>query len=175
MQFNIPLLILEHNYRFIMKTLILQNTISKPGFLPKKILFFKSKHCDQFILINIYLWVYMSQGEWFTTYLQYENLKDLLNIILYTSQSFMAITPMLYYINYKEKDILFVHTGIVGGVVAHYIILNEKPSTKFVELNKITSDYKFTNTVGNNSQSIYIPIVKLVRSTLAFPLTDSSM
>ena len=35
----------------------------------------------------------MSQGEWFTTYLQYENLKDLLNIILYTSQSFMAITP----------------------------------------------------------------------------------
>jgi hypothetical protein len=117
----------------------------------------------------------MSQGEWFTTYLQYENLKDLLNIILYTSQSFMAITPMLYYIKYKEKDILFVHTGIVGGVVAHYLLLDEKPSTKFVELNKITSDYKFTNTVGNNSQSIYIPIVNLVRSTLAFPLTDISI
>jgi len=117
----------------------------------------------------------MSQGEWFTTYLQYENLKDLLNIILYTSQSFMAITPMLYYIKYKEKDVLFVHTGIVGGVVAHYLILDEKPSTKFVELNKITSDYKFTNTVGNNSQSIYIPIVNLIRSTLAFPLTDISV
>jgi len=117
----------------------------------------------------------MSQGEWFTTYLQYENLKDLLNIIHYTSQSFMAITPMLYYIKYKEKDVLFVHTGIVGGVVAHYLILDEKPSTKFVELNKITSDYKFTNTVGNNSQSIYIPIVNLIRSTLAFPLTDISV
>lgn len=117
----------------------------------------------------------MSQGEWFTTYLQYENLKDLLNIILYTSQSFMAITPMLYYIKYKEKDILFVHTGIVGGVVAHYLLLEEKPSTKFVELNKITSDYKFTNTVGNNSQSIYIPIVNLVLSTLVFPLTDTSI
>ena len=117
----------------------------------------------------------MSQGEWFTTYLQYENLKELLNIILYTSQSFMAITPMLYYIKYKEKDVLFAHTGIIGGVVAHYLPLDEKPSTKFVELNKITSDYKFTNTVGNNSQSIYIPIVNLVRSTLAFPLTDSSM
>lgn len=117
----------------------------------------------------------MSQGEWFTTYLQYENLKDLLKIILYTSQSFMAITPMLYYIKYKDKDVLFVHTGLVGGVVAHYLLLDEKPSTKFVELNKITSEYKFTNTVGSNSQSIYIPIVNLVRSTLAFPLTDISM
>ena len=117
----------------------------------------------------------MSQGEWFTTYLQYENLRDLLNVVLYTSQSFMAITPMLYCIRYKEKEILFVHTGIVGGVVAHYFILKEKPSTKFIELNKMTSNYKFTNTVGDNSQSIYIPIVNLVRSTLAFPLTDINM
>ncbi len=104
-----------------------------------------------------------------------ENLKDLLNIVLYTSQSFMAITPMLYYIKYKDKEILFVHTGIVGGVVAHYLILEEKPSAKFIELNKMTSDYKFTNTIGGNSQSIYIPIVNLVRSTLVFPLTDVNM
>jgi len=117
----------------------------------------------------------MSQGEWFTTYLQYENLRDLLNVILHTSQSFMAITPMLYYIKYKEKEILFVHTGIVGGVVAHYFILKEKPSTKFIELNKMTSNYKFTNIIGDNSQSIYIPIVNLVSSTLAFPLHDISM
>jgi hypothetical protein len=117
----------------------------------------------------------MSQGEWFTTYLQYQNLRDLLNIVLYTSQSFMAITPMLYYIKYKEKEILFVHTGMVGGVVAHYIILEEKPSTKFIELNKMTSDYKYTNTIGSNSQSIYIPIVNLVRSTLAFPITDTNL
>ena len=38
----------------------------------------------------------MSQVEWFTTYLQYENLKDMLSVILYTSQSFMTITPLLY-------------------------------------------------------------------------------
>ena len=59
-------------------------------------------------------------------------------------QSFMTITPMLYCIKYKEKEILFVHTGMVGGVVAHYFILEEKPSTKFIELNKMTSNYKFT-------------------------------
>ena len=89
----------------------------------------------------------MSQGEWFTTYLQYENLKEMLNVILYTSQSFMTITPLLYHITYNNKEILFIHTGIVGGVVAHYHVLEGKPATKFVELNKITSDYKFVERV----------------------------
>jgi hypothetical protein len=112
----------------------------------------------------------MSQGEWFTTYLQYENLKEMLNVILYTSQSFMTITPLLYHITYNNKEILFIHTGIVGGVVAHYHVLEGKPATKFVELNKMTSDYKFVEKSGSNPQSIYIPIVKLVKSTLVFPI-----
>ena len=112
----------------------------------------------------------MSQGEWFTTYLQYENLKEMLNVILYSSQSFMAITPLLYHITYNNKEILFIHTGIVGGVVAHYHVLEGKLATKFIELNKMTSDYKFVEKSGNNPQSIYIPIVKLVKSTLVFPL-----
>jgi hypothetical protein len=114
----------------------------------------------------------MSQAEWFTTYLQYENLKDLLNVILYTSQSFMTITPLLYYITYQNKEILFVHTGIVGGVVAHYHILEEKPRNKFVELNKMTGDFNFIDGVGSNPQSIYVPVVRLVKSTLAFPVDD---
>ena len=66
----------------------------------------------------------MSQGEWFTTYLQFENLKEMLNVILYTSQSFMTITPLLYSITYNNKEILFIHTGIVGGVAAHYHVLD---------------------------------------------------
>jgi len=114
----------------------------------------------------------MSQGEWFTTYLQYENMKDLLNVILYMSQSFMAITPMLYQITFKDREILFVHTGMVGGVVAHYHILKEKPSSKFVELNKITAEFKLTDSIGNNNQCIYIPIVNLIYSTLLFPVDN---
>ena len=112
----------------------------------------------------------MSQAEWFTTYLQYENLKEMLNVILYTSQSFMTITPLLYHISYHDKEILFIHTGIVGGVVVHYHILQDKPSKKFVELNKMTADFNFVGNIGNNTQSIYIPIVKLVKSTLMFPI-----
>jgi hypothetical protein len=112
----------------------------------------------------------MSQAEWFTTYLQYEHLKEMLNVILYTSQSFMTITPLLYHITYNNKEILFIHTGIVGGVVAHYNVLEEKPATKFIELNKMTYEYKFVEKVGSNPQSIYIPIVDLVKSTLVFPV-----
>ena len=114
----------------------------------------------------------MSQVEWFTTYLQYENLKDMLSVILYTSQSFMTITPLLYNITYHNKEILFIHTGIVGGIVSHYNIIQEKPEKKFVELNKMTGDFKFINNIGSNTQSLYIPIVKLVKSTLRFPIEN---
>lgn len=114
----------------------------------------------------------MSQVEWFTTYLQYENLKDMLSVILYTSQSFMTITPLLYNITYHNKEILFIHTGIVGGIVSHYHIIEDKPEKKFVELNKITGDFNFINNIGSNTQSIYIPIVKLLKSTLRFPIEN---
>ena len=112
----------------------------------------------------------MSQAEWFTTYLQYENLKDLLSVIIYTSQSFMTITPLLYHITYQKKEILFIHTGIVGGIVSHYHIIEDKPSKKFVELNKMTGDFRFVDSVGSNTQSIYVPIVRLIKSTLRFPV-----
>jgi hypothetical protein len=112
----------------------------------------------------------LSQSEWFTNYLEYENLNEMLNVILYTSQSFMAILPQLYHITYHHKEILFIHTGLVGGIVAHYNIINEKPNKKFVELNKMTSYYGFVDAVGTNPQCIYIPIVRLIKSTLRFPI-----
>ena len=112
----------------------------------------------------------MSQSELFTTYFEYENLKDMLNVILYTSQSFVSVTPLLYYITYHDKEIFFIHTGIVGGIVAHYHILNEKPNKKFMELKKMTGEYSFVDGLGSNPQSIYIPIVRLTKSTLRFPI-----
>ena len=116
----------------------------------------------------------LSQSEWFTTYLEYENLKEMLNVILYTSQSFMAILPQLHYITYHDKEILFIHTGLVGGIVAHYYILDKKPNKKFVELNKMTGDFVFVDAVGTNPQCIYIPIVRFIKSTLRFPIDTST-
>ena len=114
----------------------------------------------------------MSQVEWFTTYLQYENLKDMLSVILYTSQSFMTTTPLLYNITYQNKEILFIHTGIVGGIISHYHVIQDKPNKRFIELNKITGDFNFIDNNSNNTHSIYIPIVKLIKSTLRFPIND---
>jgi|SRR4029078_2037625 len=113
----------------------------------------------------------MSQAEWFTTYLEYETLKDLLKVILYTSQSFMSITPLLYYIYYQDKNVLFIHTGIIGGVVAHYHIHGEKPIKKFIELNKLTGEFKFVENIGSSSNSIYIPIINLNKSSIRFPIS----
>ena len=112
----------------------------------------------------------LSQSEWFTTYLEYENLKEMLNVILYTSQSFMAILPQLHYITYHDKEILFIHTGIVGGIIVHYHILDKKPNKKFVEMNKMNGEFMFVDVVGTKSQCIYIPIVNLIKSTLRFPI-----
>ena len=116
----------------------------------------------------------LSQSEWFTTYLEYESLKEMLNVILYTSQSFMAILPQLHYIAYRDREILFIHTGVVGGIVVHYYVLKEQPNKKFVELNKMTADFRFVDAVGANPQCIYIPIVRLIRSTLRFPIDTSN-
>ena len=69
----------------------------------------------------------MSQAKWFTTYLEYETLKDMLKVILYTSQSFMSITPLLYSINYQDRDILFIHTGIVGVVALIIFLVKNQP------------------------------------------------
>lgn len=82
----------------------------------------------------------------------------------------MTITPLLYYITYHDNEILFIHTGIVGGIVTHYHIINEKPNKKFVELHKMTGDFNFVNGVGTNPYSIYIPVVRLNKSTFRFPI-----
>ena len=82
----------------------------------------------------------------------------------------MSITPLLYHISYQNKDILFIHTGIVGGVVAHYHIPTEKPNKKFIELNKLTGEFQYVENLGADAHSIYIPVINLNKSTLRFPV-----
>jgi hypothetical protein len=86
----------------------------------------------------------------------------------------MAILPQLHYISYHDKEILFIHTGLVGGIVAHYHVLQKKPNKKFVELNKMTGDFSFVDGVGANPQCIYIPIARLIKSILRFPIDTGS-
>ena len=70
----------------------------------------------------------------------------------------------------ENSRIVFIHTGLVGGIVVHYYILEEKPSKKFVELNKMLTDFRFVDAIGANPQCVYIPIVRLNRCILRFQI-----
>ena len=104
-----------------------------------------------------------------TIFLQYETLEDLLKVIVYSAQSALGLTPMLYYINYSNQDILFILTGASGGIIINYIVQTEMPNKTFIELKRLSGEFNFVNNIGSDTQSLYIPIIKIRNSTLKFP------
>ena len=113
----------------------------------------------------------MSQSEWFTSYLEYASLKDMLKVILYSSQSMFAIVPMLHHIFQNNQDILFIQTGMMGGIVVHYVVQESGKAVdkRFIQLNRLTGEYVLVDNIGADAQSLYVPILELKKSTLHFP------
>lgn len=103
-------------------------------------------------------------------YLKYSSLEDMFKIILSSAQSALGISSLLYFLNYKNQNIMFIYNSSIGSSLIHYNILSEKPLTKFIQLNKQSGEYKYIDDVGNESHSIYIPILELENTTLEFPL-----
>jgi hypothetical protein len=104
------------------------------------------------------------------TYLKYKSLEDMLKVIVYSAQSALGLTPMLYHIVHQGQDILFIQTGTVGGVIVHYVIEGKMPKEKFIQLKRFTGEFSFVESVGTDAQSIYVPILELEASTLRFQL-----
>ena len=109
----------------------------------------------------------MSQTE--TVYLKYHNLEDMLKVIIYSAQSMLGVIPMLYYIEYNGKHVLFIQTGTVGGVTVHYVVENEKPTKKFIQLKRLSGEFIFVDSIGTDAQSLYVPLLNLEKTTFAFP------
>ena len=124
---------------------------------------------DTIICLDLLI-IYMSLNESFSTYLKYKSLEDMLKVIVYSAQSAMGLTPMLYHINYNNQQILFIQTGAVTSTVIHFIVLNEKPTKKFIELKRLTGQFSFVDSIGTDTQSLYIPILELEEYTLKFPV-----
>jgi hypothetical protein len=124
---------------------------------------------DTIICLDLLI-IYMSLNESFSTYLKYKSLEDMLKVIVYSAQSAMGLTPMLYHINYNNQQILFIQTGAITSTVIHFIVLNEKPIKKFIELKRLTGQFSFVDSIGTDTQSLYIPILELEESTLNFPV-----
>ena len=109
----------------------------------------------------------MSQNE--IVYLKYQNLEDMLKVIIYSAQSMLGVIPMLYYIQYNSKHVLFIQTGAIGGVTVHYVVENEKPNKKFIQLKRLSGEFTFIDSIGTDAPSLYVPLLRLEKSTLAFP------
>ncbi len=104
-------------------------------------------------------------------YLKYSSLEDMFKIILSSAQSALGISSLLYFLNYKNQNLMFIYNSSIGSSLIHYNILSEKPLTKFIQLNKQSGEYKYIDDVGNESHSIYIPILEIENTTLEFPLS----
>jgi len=102
-------------------------------------------------------------------YLKYQNLEDMLKVIIYSAQSMLGVIPMLYHINHNGRDVLFIQTGAVGGITVHYVVQGGKPAKKFIQLKRLSGEYAFIDGIGTDAQSLYVPILQLEKSTLSFP------
>lgn len=109
----------------------------------------------------------MQQSE--IIYLKYQNLEDMLKVIIYSSQSMLGVVPMLYYINYSGKHVLFIQTGTVGAATVHYVVQTDKPARKFIQLKRLSGEFTYTDTIGSDAQSLYVPVLNLDKTTLSFP------
>lgn len=94
----------------------------------------------------------------------------MLKVILSSAQSALGISSLLYFLNYQNQNILFIYNSSIGSSLVHYNIVPEKPSSKFIQLNKQNGSYKYVEDIGNDSHSLYIPILELEDTTLEFSL-----
>jgi hypothetical protein len=101
-------------------------------------------------------------------YLKYQDLEDMLKVILYAAESPLGSSPMLYHIKYNNNDILFIESGLLTPIV-HYIIQDKEPTNRWIELKRLTGEYNFVDKIGNDSKSLYIPILELEKCTFKFP------
>ena len=106
-----------------------------------------------------------------TNYLKYQNLADMLKVILYAAESPLGSSPMLYRIKSDNRDILFIESGMLTSVVHYYIITQDKePADKWIQLKRLTGEYDFVDKIGDDTKSLYVPILELEKSTFDFPL-----
>lgn len=76
---------------------------------------------------------------------------------------------MLYHVEYHGRQILFIQTPGVATTTIHYHTQKDKPEKKFIELKRLTGDFSYVEKIGNDSMSLYLPILELEMTTLSFP------
>jgi hypothetical protein len=49
-------------------------------------------------------------------------------------------------------------------------VLDKELTKKWIELKRLTGDYTFVDKIGEDTKSLYIPVLELEKSTFYFPL-----
>ena len=93
----------------------------------------------------------------------------MLKVILYAAESPLGSSPMLYHIKSSDKDVLFIESGVLTPII-NYFIQDKEPSKKWIELKRLTGEYSFVDKIGNDSKSLYIPVLELEKSSFNFSL-----
>lgn len=145
-------------------TFILIISLSKIFFSPLLLILLARSNNGYYLLINVSVNTKSN-----LKYLKYNSLEDMLKIVLSSAQSALGVSSLLYFLNYKNQNLMFIYNSSIGSSIIHYHIIPEKPSTKFIQLNKQSGKYKYVDDIGNDSHSIYIPILELENTTLEFP------
>jgi hypothetical protein len=102
-------------------------------------------------------------------YLKHTNLGDILKVILYAAGSPLGLVPMLYHIKYNNKDVIFTVSGALGTIIC-YQVPDKEPTKKWIELKRLTGEYSFVDKIGDDTKSLYIPILELEKSSFNFTL-----
>jgi hypothetical protein len=61
------------------------------------------------------------------SYMKYQNLGDMLKVILYAAESPLGSSLMLYYIKSDNKDILFIESGVLTPVINYIVQTKSQP------------------------------------------------
>lgn len=51
----------------------------------------------------------------------------------------------------------------------HYVEQNEEPTKKFIEIKRLSGEFRYVDRIGSDGMSLYIPILNLETSTFNFP------
>ncbi|MFQ5762837.1 MAG: hypothetical protein ACE5PO_07360 [Candidatus Bathyarchaeia archaeon] len=94
---------------------------------------------------------------------QLASLPDLVRLVS------VSPTPFLEHASMGGKDVYFIHAiTLAGPPMVYYVELREKLTNKYIVFNRYKDEITFSDTLGSDPQSAYIPILEVKRTNI-FP------
>jgi len=94
----------------------------------------------------------------------YAKLKSLDDIVRLVS---LSPAPFIEYVNWGGRNVYFVHTlTLLGPPMVYYVERADRVKEKYVVFNRYKDEVSFSNQLGTDPQSVYIPILELEKTNI---------